>query len=79
MHLSNTNIGVRLVSSLDVYLPGTSLLVLPTSLQHLLSNLPEAATCVWFSLRIFNSHEERLRRLVCISSFVSVQLLWLHN
>jgi len=46
MHLGNTNVGVRLVGSLNVYLSGTSLLVLPTILPHRLSSLPDAATCV---------------------------------
>ena len=42
----NTGFGVRIASSLEVYLSGTCLLALPTSLPHRLSSIPKAVTCV---------------------------------
>jgi len=70
MHLKTTNVGVCLVNSLEVYLSGTSLLVLPSSLPHRLSSLPEAATCVVLVTSIDPIHTQNVVSiLVIISSF----------
>jgi hypothetical protein len=63
---------VRLVGSFDVYLSGTFLLVLPTSLAHYLSTLPEVAHFEYKP----NSYPERLEVLLFVFLlFLSVQLL----
>ena len=74
MQLRNTNYGVHLVSSLEVYLSGTFLLVIPNSLPDRLSSKHEAATCVVLVTTIEPIHIEKVVNiLVCISYFASVQ------
>ena len=66
MHLRNTNVGVRIASSLEVYLSGTFLLVLPTGLPHRPSSLPKAVTCL---VIIWNIDPIQVSILACFSSF----------
>jgi len=77
MHLRNTGVGIRIASSLEVYLLGTFLLVLPTSLPHHLSSLSEAVTSVVLFLSI---DPFKIQNVVGILSsiycFTSLQRLW---
>ena len=70
MHLRNTSVGVRIASSLEVYLSGKSLLFLPTSLPQRLSSLPKAVTCVVIIFIIDPIHiQNDVSILACFSSF----------
>ena len=70
MHLRNTNVGVSLLDSLEVYWSGTFLLVLPTSLPHRLNSLPKTATCVGLVSSINPIHIQNVVSIiVCISAF----------
>ena len=70
MYLRNTNFGVLIASLLEVYLSGTFLLVLPTSLPHLPSNLQKAVTCMVTTWNIDPIHiQNDVSILACFYSF----------
>ena len=70
MHLRNIGVGVRITSSLEVYVLGTSLLVLPTILPYRLSSLPRAVTCVVLILSIDRIHIQNVVSILArFSSF----------
>jgi len=68
MHLRNTGVGNRITISLEVYLLGSYLLVLPTSLQHSLSSIPECVKFVVLILSIDSIHiQDVVNILACFS------------
>jgi hypothetical protein len=76
MHLKTTNVGALLVSSLEVYLSGTSLLVLSTSLPRRLSGLSELATYMVLVSSIEPIHSHNVVSIhVCISCFTKCEVL----
>ena len=69
MHLWNTGVGVRIASSLGVFLLGSTQLDLPTSLPYRLSSLAEAVTCMVLILCIDTIH---------IQNYVSIRV-WIYS
>jgi hypothetical protein len=70
MHLRNTSVAVRIASSLEVNLSGIFLLVLPTSLPHRPSSLPNAVTCLVIIWNIDPIHiQNDVSIIACFSTF----------
>ena len=80
MSLSRTtNARVRVVGSLEFYLSGTSLLVLPTSPPRFLNRQHEAANFAGLNSSYNPIHDQNaVTILVCISSFVKYVPLITH-